>query len=312
MIRLLLAAFLLLAPAVAARAQTTLFRVTLLGTGTPVPSAERFGNSTLIEAGTTRLLVDFGRGVSIRLWQLHIPLGSITAHFLTHFHSDHTGGLPDLWLTGWLRPPYGQRNTPFVLYGPPGTEDMARNLTQAFAKDIVIREVDEHDPPEGIAFDAHDVMPGPVYEHDGVRVIAFANDHGINVKPSYGYRVEYAGHVVVLSGDTRYDPDVVRQAQGADLFLHAVTFIPPALLAANPAYNAIYAHLASPADVARAFAEAKPKMAALTHVGLNGNATEDDLLRAVRAGYDGPLVIGEDLMAFDIGTTVTAWQRARP
>lgn len=301
-----LATALVAAPAVAQPLLSqSVMRVTILGSGTPVPAPDRFGNSTLVEAGGQRLLFDFGRGASIRLWQLKVPLGGITAHFLTHFHSDHTGGLPDLWLTGWLPPAYGQRRTPFVLIGPPGTAALARGLTQAFAADIAIREADEHDPAEGIAFDARDVAPGLVWERDGVTVVAFANDHGAAVKPSYGYSIAYQGHRVVLSGDTRYSPVVAAQALGADLFLHSVTIIPPALLAANPGYRAIFEHLAGPADAAHAFADARPKLAAFYHVGLNGDATEADLLGAARAVYDGPLVVGADLMRFDIGATVT-------
>ena len=120
-------------------ARDDLFKVTLLGTGTPVPSAERFGYSTLVEAGEQRLVFDFGRGVAIRLAQLKVPLGSINAHFLTHFHSDHTNGLPDLWLTGWLRPPYGQRNQPFLIYGPKGLRELTSGLTAAYARDIAMR-----------------------------------------------------------------------------------------------------------------------------------------------------------------------------
>ncbi|HMA06246.1 MAG TPA: MBL fold metallo-hydrolase, partial [Ramlibacter sp.] len=94
------------------------FRVTLLGTGAPDPSAERFSASTLIEAGNQKILIDAGRGATIRLSQLHIPLGKIDALFLTHYHSDHTVGIPDLWLTGWLPPPFGQRKSPFHVIGP--------------------------------------------------------------------------------------------------------------------------------------------------------------------------------------------------
>ena len=278
-----------------------LFRVTVLGSGTPVPSAGRFGNSTLVECGHQRLLFDFGRGCTIRLWQLGIPLGSIGAHFLTHHHSDHTVGLPDLWLTGWLRPPYGRRTVPFLLYGPPGTGAMAKGLRAAYAADIDTRLADERNPEEGIRIDAHDVAPGLVHERDGLRVLAFANDHGEKVRPSYGYRIEYRGRVAVLAGDTRYSPDVVRQGQGADLFLHPVTMIPEALLAGDPAYRAVYSHLASPADAARAFREARPRLAALYHIGLNGDATPADLRLALRSGYDGPLAIASDLTGFGIG-----------
>lgn len=286
-------------------------RVTLLGTGTPVPSAERFGYSTLVEAGDQKLLFDFGRGVTIRLAQLHIPFGAITAHFLTHFHSDHLVGLPDLWLTGWLRPPYGQRNQPFVLYGPKGTLALTKGLTEAFARDREIREADEHDPPAGIAFDVHEIEPGVVYDKDGVKVTAFPNDHGPLVKPSFGYRIDYQGRSVVLSGDTRYDPTVVAAAKGVDLFVHCVTLIPDALLKQNPAtYEAIYKHLASPEEAGRAFAEARPKLAVFSHIGLNGNATVADLVAATRKTYQGPLVVGEDLMSFDVGANVAVFERA--
>src|SRR5690242_2557409 len=74
-------------------------KVTLLGTGAPVPSVERFGPAILVEAGGQKLLFDCGRGAAQRVWQLKIPLGKIDRLFLTHLHSDHVVGIPDLWLT---------------------------------------------------------------------------------------------------------------------------------------------------------------------------------------------------------------------
>ena len=85
------------------------FKVTLLGTGVPVPSPERFSSSTLVEAGDQKLLIDAGRGATIRLFQIKVPIGRIDALFLTHFHSDHTIGIPDVWLTGWLESYFGTR-----------------------------------------------------------------------------------------------------------------------------------------------------------------------------------------------------------
>ena len=275
-------------------------RVTLLGTGTPVPSPERFGNSTLIEAGGKKLVFDFGRGVTIRLAQLRIPFGSVDAHFLTHFHSDHLVGLPDLWLTGWLRPAYGNRNNPFVIYGPPGLKILTKGLTDAFVRDIEIRKADEKDPDAGVAFEVHEHLPGVVYEQSGLKVTAFNNDHSPLVTPSYGYKIEYGGHSVVLSGDTRYTPEVARQASGADLLIHCVTVIPDALMAQNPGYQAILQHLSSPEDAARAFAEARPKLAVYSHIGLNGDAKEEDLVARTRKVYDGPLVVGKDLMSISL------------
>lgn len=292
------------------------FRVTLLGTGTPVPSPARAGYSTLVEAGGQKLVFDFGRNVSVRLWQLRIPLGSVDAHFLTHFHSDHLVGLPDLWLTGWLRPPYGRRDRPMALYGPAGTRALADGLRQAFAADTAIRHKDEGSALTGITIDAHDVAPGVVYEKDGVRVTAFENDHGDHIRPSYGYRIDYRGRSVVLSGDTRFSPAVVAQARNADVLVHCVTLIPDALLAANPAYRAIYDHLSSPEDAARVFQAAAPKLAVFSHIGLNGDATVGQIVERVRKTYAGGLLVGEDLTRMEIsldgraGTSggIAVWQ----
>jgi ribonuclease Z len=276
------------------------FKVTLLGTGTPVPSVTRFGFSTLVEAGEQRLLFDFGRGVSIRLNQSRVPLGSITAHFLTHFHSDHTNGLPDLWLTGWLRPPYGQRNQAFLIYGPQGLRALTSGLRAAYAKDISTRAEDEGSPLSGVEFDAREIEVGLIYERQGVKVSAFKNDHGSKVQPSLGYKIEYQGKTVVISGDTKFSEEVVRQSMGADLLIHCVTVIPDALLKQFPQYQSIYEHLSSPEQAARVFQLAKPKRAVYSHIGLNGDASVQDLIARTRAVYDGPLVVGEDLMGFEL------------
>jgi len=100
------------------------FRVTLLGTGVPTPRPDRFGPSTLVEAGEQKLLIDAGRGAAIRLFQIGIPIGRIDALFLTHFHSDHTSGIPDIWLTGWLESHFGTRRRPFHVVGPTGVQSI--------------------------------------------------------------------------------------------------------------------------------------------------------------------------------------------
>lgn len=286
----------------ALKATEDTFRVSLLGTGNPVPRIARAGNSTLVEAGQQKLVFDFGRNASTRLWQLGIPLGKIDAFFLTHFHSDHTIGFPDLWLTGWLQPAYGGRSVPLELHGPRGTLEFANGLTQAFASDIATRQKDEGTPLDGVMINAHDDSTGVVYAKDGVKVIAFNNDHGVNIKPSFGYRVEYRGHAVVISGDTRYSPEVVKQAKGVDLLVHCISITSEALLKANPGYKAISAHLSSPDDVARVLNEAQPKLAVFSHIGLNGDATTGDIVQQVGAKYPGSFVVGEDLMRFEIPT----------
>jgi ribonuclease Z len=287
-------------------------KVTLLGTGTPTPRLSSFSASTLIEAGPERLVFDFGRGSSIRLFQRNISLGSITAHFITHLHSDHVVGLPDVWLTGWLGTPYGSRTTPMVIFGPKGTVAMAENLTKAFSEDIRIRIDDEGYPPAGVAFAATDIEPGVVYERSGVKVSAIEVNHGDKIKPALGYVVEFDGKKVVLSGDTKPDARVEKAAEGADLLIHEVAMIDPELLRDYPNYRAIEDHHTSPEEAGKIFAQARPKLAVYSHIVVATvkpvqDVPEDALVARTRTAYQGPLVVGRDLMSFVISDKVEAF-----
>ena len=286
------------------------FKVTLLGTGTPIPSKDRFGPSTLIEAGNQKFLIDAGRGATIRLNQLNIPLGRIDALLLTHFHSDHTIGVPDVWLTGWLESHFGTRQRPFRVIGPRGVAALMSGLEEAYAADIKTRMADEMLGPEGVStavaeFDSD----GVVFESNGVRVIAFEVDHGDLIKPAYGYRIEYQDRTVVLSGDTRYNANVIKYAAAADLLIHEVAIARPELM--REIYiQRIMAHHTAAHEVGMVFARAKPKMAAFTHLVFLASehvppATVADLIAETRRTYSGPLEVGEDLMSFEIGETVS-------
>jgi ribonuclease Z len=281
-----------------------LFRVTLLGTGNPRPSIDRFGPAILVEAGDTRLLFDCGRGAAQRLFQIAgAPLlRSIDAVFLTHLHSDHVVGLPDLWLTGWL---FG-RTWPLALFGPKGTADMATHLSAAYAFDLRMRQADEGLPPDGARLKAKDALPGVLFQKAGVTVVAFAVDHG-PVRPAFGYRIDFAGRTVVLSGDTRAVDAVAERAKGADLLVHEV-IAPDAerRLAAvdDPrAIERILARHATPEDCGRLFAKARPRLAVYSHI-VPSPATEEDLVPPTRRFYDGALQVGHDLMAITIGARI--------
>src|SRR5438067_1131249 len=139
-------------------------KVTLLGTGTPQPLMERFGPSILVQAGNETLLFDAGRGCLQRLRQLKLEYDKINALFLTHLHSDHLVGLPDLWLTGWL---VTRRATPLKVFGPTGTAKMVEYLQKAFAYDITIREEDDKSPQEGSKLSVTEIHQGVIYENGG-------------------------------------------------------------------------------------------------------------------------------------------------
>jgi len=287
------------------------FKVTLLGTASPSPRADRFGPSTLVEAGDQKLLFDAGRGVPIRLRQLNVPLGKINVLFLTHYHSDHTSGIPDVWLTGWLQGAYARRTSPFHVIGPVGAKALMSNLEKAYALDIKIRLEDEKLPPEGIATVVEEFdKDGSVYEKNGVKVIAFAVDHGLAIKPAVGYRIEYKGRSVTISGDTRYDQNVIKYGTGSDVLIHEVGSARPELLATSIPVQRIIAHHTTPREAGTVFSQAKPKMAVYTHIVLQSSEkisepTLDDVVAETRQSYSGPLTVGEDLMSFEIGDTVT-------
>jgi len=292
------------------------FKVTLLGTASPAPRPDRFGPSTLVEAGDQKLLIDAGRGVPIRLRQLNVPIGKIDVLFITHYHSDHVSGIPDVWLTGWLSAPYGRRTAPFRVIGPIGAKSLMSNLEKAYALDVKIRIEDEKLPPEGIATLVEEFdKDGTVYEKNGVRVIAFAVEHGAAIKPAVGYRVEYKGRAVTISGDTRYEPNVVKYGAGTDLLIHEVGAARPELMAASVPVQRIIAHHTTPREAGMVFSLTKPKMAVYSHIVLLSSEkipepTLDEVVTETRQTYAGPLTIGEDLMSFEIGDTV-AVQRYR-
>ncbi|MGZ4842453.1 MAG: MBL fold metallo-hydrolase [Candidatus Angelobacter sp.] len=287
--------------AMAACASAQGIKVTLLGTGSPLPRMDRFGPSILVEAGTEKLLFDCGRGAAQRLNQLKVPFSDVTALFLTHLHSDHTVGIPDVWLTGWIR----GRKLPLRVWGPPGTKDMMTHLAQAYEFDIHIRrDVDEKLPGAAVEVVAKDIGEGVVYESNGVKVTAFTVDHGV-VKPALGYRIDFGGHAVVLSGDTRYSENLVRFSQGTDVLVHEVIDA-EAFRAQAPFLNAeqvknVIAHHTTPEQAGTVFTKAKPKLAVYSHIV---PGTTPNVVRLTRTTYSGPLEMGEDLMVIEIGDKV--------
>jgi ribonuclease Z len=288
----------------AARGQD--FKVTLLGTGSPLPIPERFGAATLVEAGKEKLLFDVGRGATIRLNQIGVSIGAINAVFLSHFHSDHTSGIPDLWLTGWIGRYYGSRQSPFRVIGPKGTLSLMRNLERAYADDIRIRYEDEKNPMEGVAIAASEYSnEGVVYEKNGVIVTAIEVDHGPLIKPAYGYRIDYEGRSVIISGDTRHSENLEKHAKGATLVIHEVAIPNQEYYDKTPIVRYIMAHHISAEEAGSMFARLQPKLAAYTHLVFLGSPdyptpTVADIERKTREKYSGPLALGTDLMAFDV------------
>ena len=275
-------------------------RVTLLGTGSPVPSAERYGMATLVQAGDLNLVVDAGRGAVTRLWQAGLSPGELDGVFITHFHSDHVNGLSDLWLTGFV-PAFGGREGTFDVYGPTGTEDLVAGLAQAHASDIDVRVADNEVERDTTEIVAHEFPEeGVVFDEDGVTVTMFEVEHDPAgaIDPSMGFRVDYNDRSVLISGDTVPTQNVIDYGKDVDLLVHEVAaFEDPEVL------PQVASHHTSPREAGEIFAETEPGMAVYSHI-VNGTSPEapgipeEELIERTRENYDGPLTVGEDLMSF--------------
>jgi len=281
--------------------------VTLLGTGTPGLYPDRFSSANLVEAGGLKLLIDAGRGATLRIGQLGYSLGQIDATFLTHMHSDHVSGLADMFMTSYIRVPYiGGRTEPFQLYGPTGTQKLADGLVMAHGWDIETRIEDEGVPLAATTIQAHEAEEGVVFDQNGVTVTTFPVNHGDKIENAVGYRVDYKGKSVLFSGDTTYEPNVVTYAKGVKLLIHEVGMATEKMMQ-HPSTATVLAHHTSPEDVGRIFSQAAPDYAVYSHMVLMGDPPIQELISRTRSTYDGPLVIGEDLMQFvleDGGVTV--------
>jgi ribonuclease Z len=282
-------------------------RVILLGTGAgPRVDLQQFGAATLVEAGGERLLFDCGRGATLRLAQAGVPTGSIRRLFLTHLHSDHVIQIPDLLLTGWVG---GGRTVPLEVWGPEGTRDLMTHLEQAFAFDIHMRrDVDEKAPAQGIQIVSRDITEGLVLDQDGLKVTAFLVDHA-PVGPALGYRVDYRGRSIVLSGDTRASENLIRFARGTDVLLHETLDAGTvrALFPNDPGLAAgILAKHTTPEQAGAVFARVKPRLAVYTHA-----PSADRVIAETRKTYSGPLQGAEDMLAITIGETIDVRRLAR-
>ncbi|WP_347919213.1 MBL fold metallo-hydrolase [Paracoccus marcusii] len=274
-----------------------------------MPDSHKFGTSTLVEAGGMRVLLDCGRGAVVRLGQIGVPVGSLDAICISHFHSDHYAALPDIVMTGAIPAAWGGRKKRLRLIAPEGAQQVVDGLWALTSADRDIRVADGEIDPDLHRIDTKVIAEGVVFDENGLRITAFEVDHGDFVKPAFGYRVEYGGHVFVHSHDTRYCDNLVRHAQGADVLVHEIAMAHPETLAAHPHVRTVIEHHIQPRDVARIFAQVRPKAAILTHVILRGPDAPsiDEMLDEVGQGYDGPLQVARDLMVIRFGASISIY-----
>jgi ribonuclease Z len=189
--------------------------------------------------------------------------------------------------------------------GPTGAKELMSNLERAYAADVRVRIADQKLAPAGAAVVVDEfAADGVVYERGGVRVTAFEVDHGDEIKPAFGYRIDYKGRSALISGDTRFSENLIRNGIGVDLLVHAIAGAKPELLQ-DPVIKLILDHHTLPAQAAIVFNRTKPKLAVYTHIVQQRAATVpppsvEEIVADTRKTYSGPLQVGEDLMSFDL------------
>ncbi len=237
-----------------------------------------------------------------RLAQLKVRWQDVDGVFLTHLHSDHVVGFPDLWLTGWLVGP--GRDRPLRVWGPRGTHKMMSKLEEAYDFDIRIRLYDDRAAPNGVLLFVRDINEGIAFERDGLKITAFEVDHS-PAWPAFGYRVDYGGRSVVLSGDTRVSHNLIRHAAGVDVLVHEVAS-PESFQRAGvrpERASSVIAHHVTPEQAGEVFAKTNPRLAVYSHI-VQPDAGEQDLIPPTRKSYAGPVQVGEDLMVIEVGEKI--------
>ena len=276
-------------------------KLVMLGTGTPNIHPQRFGSALAIVVGQQAYLVDFGAGIVQRAEAAHrmgiapLSLPRLAIGFLTHLHSDHTLGYPDLILAPWVL----EREAPLRVFGPAGTRAMTEHILAAYDADIRER-IDGLEPanPSGYQVEVTEIETGPVYEDDNVRVTAFPVQHGS--WPAFGYRFETEDCVIVISGDTAPTESLIEAAQGCDILVHEV-YANRTFAEKPPEWQDYHKQVhTSSLELGEIAARVSPKLLVLTHQ-LYWGATDAELVADVQSIYDGAVVSAKDLDIFECG-----------
>ncbi len=273
-------------------------RVVLLGTGTPNADPLRFGPSVAVVVNDQPYLVDFGPGVVRRAAAAvangvkELAPSRLTRAFVTHLHSDHTSGYPDLIFT----PGVIGRNQPLEIFGPMGLRSMTNHIMEAYREDLRER-IEGLEPTAAGAYDiqAHEIQPGVVYQDENVQVTAFSVRHG--TWPAYGYKFVTPDRTIVVSGDTAPSINLVKHARDCDTLVHEV-YSGKGFSTRSANWQKYHSNMhTSTHELAEIALQIQPKLLVLYHQ-LFWNATEEELLAEIRSRYSGNTVSGHDLDVF--------------
>ncbi|MGA1822533.1 MAG: MBL fold metallo-hydrolase [Thermoplasmatota archaeon] len=274
-------------------------KIVLLGTGTPNAEPDRSGPSTALIVNGKTYIIDFGPGIVRRASEAYrsgieaLKPSDLETAFVTHLHSDHTAGYPDLILTPWV---LGRKNA-LRVFGPPGIRSMTDHILKAYREDIDIRINDlEGANDDGWRADVNEIGEGGIYQDENIRAVAFLVNHG-GWSSAFGYRFETEDGTVVISGDTAPFPEMDMHYRGCDVLIHEVYSgkgfdkRPEKWKKYHAAYHT------SAMELGEIASRVRPKLLVLYHQLLWGT-TPDELVDEIRSAYDGKVAYGRDLDSF--------------
>jgi len=271
--------------------------IVLTGTGSPLPDANRFRPSTLVEGGDTHVLIDAGRGVVMRMAAAGSLPGFLGGVLITHMHSDHVCALNDVITTHWIMT---QGNGTLPIYGPPGTAQFVERQLHALEADIGYR-IEHHDVlTEGPKVNVTELVPGDPFRIGPIAVATAATRHA-PVKPTIGYRLTHDGSVAALVGDTIPCDGVDELAAGADAYVQTVIRRDLVELVPNEMFQDILDYHSGVIEAAQTAARVGAKRLVLTHL-VPAPSPEQYPEWVARAAehFDGEVVIGDDLTTITI------------
>ena len=278
------------------QAASPVTQIVMLGTGTPNPDPDRSGPAVAIIVNGHSYLVDCGPGIvrraaaATRNGVPGLAMENLRTLFITHLHSDHTLGYPDLIFTPWVL----GRTDHLAVYGPQGLQDMTKDILTAWKKDIAVRTQGlEHANATGYLVDVHEIQPGVVYKDEKVTVTAFLVKHG-SWDEAFGYRFQTPDRTIVISGDTAPSDSVVQACNGCDVLLHEVYTQDPQHPMTASWQTYFSAFHTSTQELATIAMRAKPKLLVLYHQLFHG-ASEGEMLHEIRQHYAGAVVSAHDL-----------------
>ncbi len=273
-------------------------KVILLGTGTPHPSTKNSGPATAVVYNDRVFLFDAGSGVMGQISGANLPITGPEATFITHLHCDHTLGYADLILTTWIM----GRTKYLEVYGPIGLKRMTNLLLDSYSEDIDIRINGlERELPEVYKANVHEIDEGVIYDSADVKVTAFRVLHG-GWKYAFGYRIDTPDKSIVISGDTRPCENLIKYSRNCDILIHEVYASERVQIEDRPGGELWPQYCkefhTSDYELGQIAAEVKPGVLIVTHIVRMG-ADDDEIIGNIRkGGYEGDLIIGEDLEVF--------------